>query len=105
MHVVNIAFKSQKPFPSSLQQIPLYLIYRPIFIYNVIGISYEYLYYVYTYINVNLWHEYLIFTENELSFELSCKGSLCNYFIDISIASRHSDLARLRKSRHEDRQI
>ena len=48
MHVVNIAFKSQKPFPSSLQQIPLYLIYRPIFIYNVIGISYEYLFCVYT---------------------------------------------------------
>ena len=24
MHVVNIAFKSQKPFPSSVQQIPLY---------------------------------------------------------------------------------
>ena len=50
----------------------------------------------------------IIFTENELSapnFELSCKGSLCKYLIDISIASRHSDLARLRKSRHDDRQI
>ena len=50
----------------------------------------------------------IIFTESELSppnFELSCKGSLCKYFIEISIASRHSDLARLRKSRYYDKQI